>query len=59
MIAIDVVLAARVLCQFFVGAAELPRARVMERLRVELRIVDQRVDVNVIVIGPRSAFDDV
>ncbi len=50
---VDVVLAARVFLDLFVGLPEHPGPRVGERSRVELRILDQRVDVD--VVGVRAA----
>jgi len=56
---IDVVFAARVFLQLFVWCAEHPRSRVRERPRVELRILDQGLDVNVVVVRPGPPLDDV
>ena len=55
---IDVVLAARVLLNLLIWFAEDPRSRVRERLRVELRIFDERFDMNVVGIGPGPPLDD-
>src|SRR5262249_12100687 len=55
---IDVVLAARVLVEPLVWLAEDPRPRVVKRLRVELRILDERVDVDMLGVGARPSLHD-
>ena len=55
---IDVVLAAGVFLNFLVRLSEHPRSRVRERSRVELRVLDQGLNVNVVGIRPRPLFDD-
>ena len=59
VVLIDVVFAARIFLNFFVGFPEHPRSRIVERPRVKLRVLDQSFDVNMIGIRPRPSFDDV
>ena len=59
MVAVDVVLAARVFVNLFVGLSGDPGSGVGERAGVELRVFDQRFDVDVVGVGAGPALDDV
>src|SRR5262245_12922307 len=59
VVLVHVVLAAGVLLQLLVRHAGHPGSGVRERPGVKLRILDQRVDVNVIGVGTRPPLDDV
>src|SRR5687767_15987340 len=56
---VHVVLAAGILLDLLIRLSQRPRARVGERARVVLRILDQHLDVDVVVVGPRPALHDV
>jgi hypothetical protein len=58
MLAVDIVFSARVFLESLIGFAEYPRPRVSEGVSVKLRVVNQGLDMNVVVIGPRPALDD-
>src|SRR5215510_7657675 len=56
VILVDVILTTRVFLKFFIRFSEHPRSRILEWLGIELRIFNQRFDMDVIGVGPGPAF---
>src|SRR5437867_1294416 len=59
MVLIDVVFAARVFLNLLVGFSSNPGPRVLERLSIELRILDQRFDMDVVRVRSRPPLHHV
>jgi hypothetical protein len=58
MIAVHIILAARVLVKLLARFSQYPGSGVGERLGVKLRVLDQRFDTKVIVVRSCPTFDN-